>query len=207
MLYHIAVYDASGKLIATESDILVNGEIRSKTTFTYDEKDRLIKKSKLWLTDNSTEVNLYEYDAEDRVISEKYLENDVLMENATYEYDVAGNLLLVKHDDLYSFIWFTYEYDADNKQIKQTSLNKDGSIEEYWTYEYNSDGQVTLSSEYDAAGNCTETVEYEYDNGEIVKQTESRSGGYVRAVYEYKDGSAIKKTEYLGDMVTKVEEY
>ena len=93
----------------------------------------------------------------------------------------------------------------NEKPIKETVYNADGSIDWYHTFEYDGNGNMTKETEYNVDGSIGlyYIYEYEYDsNGNEVKKTGYNADGSIDWYYtkEYdSNGNEIKETGYRRD--------
>ena len=96
----------------------------------------------------------------------------------------------------------TYQYDSNGNQIGYTRYNSDGTFRERYENEYNSSGYQIKRTQYDVNG--IKVAEYEYagtaTNNNTVKQTWFNSNGSVSSIAEYDaNGNRFKYTQYNSD--------
>ncbi len=153
-----------------------NGELEQVSE--YDENG--ILRREIWYYSNG-DIYENEYDGEGNPVkSVSYRDGGVM--TGSQEYDSRGNKLNEYMYDNNGNRWgYEYEYDEEDRRIRETTINSDGSI----------DG--ILLSEYDERGNC-------------IRNTTCDGDGTVRSstVHEYGDDSrdgegAVKSTIYHAD--------
>lgn len=183
-----------------------------KTSFVYDEKDRVIK-NEVVQSDETVQLIEVTYDEKARVITMtgnweysktgfkavatynedwKAIKNERFDENGTpvyvTEYDGNGNTIRsTNYDENGKPSWsYGYEYDEDGKKIKETSYKEDGSISMIYRYEYDEKGNITKEARYDETETLRAYDVYEYDeNGYVLKTTQYSAGGVKTGYTEY----------------------
>lgn len=183
-----------------------------KTSFVYDEKDRIIK-NEVVQSDETVQLIEVTYDEKARVITMtgnweysktgfkavatynedwKAIKNERFDENGTpvyvTEYDGNGNTIRsTNYDENGKPSWsYGYEYDEDGKKIKETSYKEDGSISMIYRYEYDEKGNLTKEARYDETETLRAYEVYEYDeNGYVLKMTQYNAGGVKTGYTEY----------------------
>ncbi len=183
-----------------------------KTSFVYDEKDRVIK-NEIVKSDETVQLIEVTYDEKARVITMtgnweysktgfkvvatynedwKAIKNERFDENGTpvyvTEYDGNGNTIRsTNYDENGKPSWsYGYEYDEDGKKIKETSYKEDGSISMIYRYEYDEKGNLTKEARYDETETLRAYEVYEYDeNGYVLKMTQYSAGGVKTGYTEY----------------------
>lgn len=226
-LAKVSVKNAEGKSTATYvmtytdrgfiSEIageIANDETKysRKTSFVYDEKDRVIK-NEIVKSDETVQLIEVTYDEKARVITMtgnweysktgfkavatynedwKAIKNERFDENGTpvyvTEYDGNGNTIRsTNYDENGKPSWsYGYEYDEDGKKIKETSYKEDGSISMIYRYEYDEKGNLTKEARYDETETLRAYEVYEYDeNGCVLKMTQYNAGGVKTGYTEY----------------------
>lgn len=189
-----------------------------KTSFVYDEKDRVIK-NEIVKSDETVQLIEVTYDEKARVITMtgnweysktgfkavatynedwKAIKNERFDENGTpvyvTEFDGNGNTIRsTNYDENGKPSWsYGYEYDEDGKKIKETSYKEDGSISMIYRYEYDEKGNLTKEARYDETETLRAYEVYEYDeNGYVLKMTQYNAGGVKTGYTEY-----FKNTTY-----------
>lgn len=197
----------------------ISGEIANdetqysrKTSFVYDEKDRVIK-NEVVQRDETVQLIEVTYDEKARVITMtgnweysktgfkavatynedwKAIKNERFDENGTpvyvTEFDGNGNTIRsTNYDENGKPSWsYGYEYDEDGKKIKETSYKEDGSISMIYRYEYDEKGNLTKEARYDETETLRAYEVYEYDeNGYVLKMTQYSAGGVKTGYTEY----------------------
>lgn len=183
-----------------------------KTSFVYDEKDRVIK-NEIVKSDETVQLIEVTYDEKARVITMtgnweysktgfkavatynedwKAIKNERFDENGTLvyvtEYDGNGNTIRsTNYDENGKPSWgYGYEYDEDGKKIKETSYKEDGSISMIYRYEYDEKGNLTKEARYDETETLRAYDVYEYaENGYILKDTRYNANGVKTGYTEY----------------------
>lgn len=183
-----------------------------KTSFVYDEKDRVIK-NEVVQSDETVQLIEVTYDEKARVITMtgnweysktgfkavatynedwKAIKNERFDENGTpvyvTEFDGNGNTIRsTNYDENGKPSWsYGYEYDEDGKKIKETSYKEDGSISMIYRYEYDEKGNITKEARYDETETLRAYEVYEYDeNGYVLKMTQYSAGGVKTGYTEY----------------------
>lgn len=183
-----------------------------KTSFVYDEKDRVIK-NEVVQSDETVQLIEVTYDEKARVITmtgnreysktgfkvvatynedwkaiknERFDENGALVYVA--EFDGNGNTIRsTNYDGNGKHSWsYGYEYDEDGKKIKETSYKEDGSISMIYRYEYDEKGNLTKEARYDETETLRAYEVYEYDeNGYVLKNTRYSASGVKTGYTEY----------------------
>lgn len=183
-----------------------------KTSFVYDEKDRVIK-NEVVQSDETVQLIEVTYDEKARVITMtgnweysktgfkavatynedwKAIKNERFDENGTpvyvTEFDGNGNTIRsTNYDENGKPSWsYGYEYDEDGKKIKETSYKEDGSISMIYRYEYDEKGNLTKEARCDETETLRAYDVYEYDeNGYVLKMTQYSAGGVKTGYTEY----------------------
>lgn len=183
-----------------------------KTSFVYDEKDRVIK-NEVVQSDETVQLIEVTYDEKARVITMtgnweysktgfkvvatynedwKAIKNERFDENGTpvyvTEFDGNGNTIRsTNYDENGKPSWsYGYEYDEDGKKIKETSYKEDGSISMIYRYEYDEKGNLTKEARYDETETLRAYEVYEYDeNGYVLKMTQYSAVGVKTGYTEY----------------------
>ncbi len=87
-----------------------------------------------------------------------------IVAESVYEYDTDGNQVLKKDlNDGLVYSQVKYEYDRNNRVIKEIKLGEDEKIISSWEYKYNNLGQRIQMIQYSSSGMFFERVEYIYD--------------------------------------------
>lgn len=196
-----------------------------KTSFVYDEKDRVIK-NEVVQSDETVQLIEVTYDEKARVITMtgnweysktgfkavatynedwKAIKNERFDENGTpvyvTEFDGNGNTIRsTNYDENGKPSWsYGYEYDEDGKKIKETSYKEDGSISMIYRYEYDEKGNLTKEARYDETETLRAYEVYEYDeNGYVLKMTQYNAGGVKTGYTEYFENTTYAN-KYTGE--------
>lgn len=239
-LAKVSVKNAEGKSTATyvmtytdrEFISEIAGEIANnesqysrKTSFVYDEKDRVIK-NEVVQSDETVQLIEVTYDEKARVITMtgnweysktgfkavatynedwKAIKNERFDENGTpvyvTEFDGNGNTIRsTNYDENGKPSWsYGYEYDEDGKKIKETSYKEDGSISMIYRYEYDEKGNLTKEARCDETETLRAYDVYEYDeNGYVLKMTQYSAGGVKTGYKEYFENTTYAN-KYTGE--------
>ncbi len=151
--YH---YDAGGRLIELNRTADKEGCGRGNVSvkYEYDKNGNNIK----MILPTGAQI-LREYDAADRLISERHIDKDCGIDNTTrFAYDKAGNLVSITDNQGRST---QIAYDLMNQEIKRTE--RDGSVTRQF---YDAEGQlikVIRPNEYQRAGDNGKGLQYTYD--------------------------------------------
>ena len=196
-----------------------------KTSFVYDEKDRVIK-NEVVQSDETVQLIEVTYDEKARVITMtgnweysktgfkavatynedwKAIKNERFDENGTpvyvTEFDGNGNTIRsTNYDENGKPSWsYGYEYDEDGKKIKETSYKEDGSISMIYRYEYDEKGNLTKEARCDETETLRAYDVYEYDeNGYVLKMTQYSAGGVKTGYKEYFENTTYAN-KYTGE--------
>ena len=193
-------YDGRGKVLSSEYRMnrLTNDQLEwtrtesSTITYSYDDRERLIKKTEYRESREPFSETVYEYDSSGKLIYEEYTGPTSSSFHTVHEwvYDSSGKLL----EDNYSSAtgtsnWYeiTYNYDAEGNISRQTYVTGDyesettytcdmfGNVvyEEKVTYDMRSQEETTLYTEY------TNTYAFIGDLGDDVdgQNAETSEGG------------------------------
>lgn len=196
-----------------------------KTSFVYDEKDRVIK-NEVVQSDETVQLIEVTYDEKARVITMtgnweysktgfkvvatynedwKAIKNERFDENGTLvyaaEFDGNGHeIRTTYYDEIGKPSWsHGYEYDGDGKKIKDTSYKEDGSISMIYRYEYDEKGNLTKEARYDETETLQAYEVYEYDeNGYVLKNTRYSANGVKTGYTEYFENTTYAN-KYAGE--------
>ncbi len=195
-----------------EDDLLIQKEYRTllmtehdvvRTTYEYDEEDRLIEESVYDRQGNLQSELFYSYDEKGRLIklwdgerttTRVYGEHDSYVETTVYHsdqvqipddvieviYDARGNM--IKHRQIFSDMIFetVYEYNEADQETK-ISAYKDGVLLEYSVFEYK-EGLLTTLTHY-VEGQLSGITTYEYnEHGDCLKEEIKDAEGISQSV-------------------------
>ena len=185
-------YDAAGRMIALNrtADREGCGKSSVSVKYAYDKNGNNIKT----LLPTGAQI-LREYDAADRLISERHVDKSGGIDNTTkFTYDKAGNLAAITDNQGRST---QIEYDLMNREIKRTE--RDGSVTRQF---YDPDGQlvkVIRPNEYAGAGEDGKGVQYTYDaQGRVL--TVIRADGTIQESNTYDaEGNLIHTQDGTGN--------
>ncbi|WP_294818719.1 hypothetical protein [uncultured Flavobacterium sp.] len=195
----------NGKLLAETKTFSNQDNPNGRTTYVYDKKGNL-KGENLYLNSEYIQVkNLYEYDAQNRKISETRYSKDKTLYKTVFEYR-DGNL--VKKE--------TTGPDGVIASTEKSSYDKKGNLLERYIYDGFDKSQIHEMRSYDTNGNMTgnkvtrnDKIEFEalnkYDERNNLVKTQTANGAgqiYDSRVYSYdydSKGNWIKKTVYIND--------
>ena len=104
-----------------------------------------------------------------------------------YEYDKDLNPISVINTSNGKVRW-QYEYNDKGQQIKGTQYSTtNGSIEEYRLYEYDGNNKCIKETHYNSDGKVSMVYNREYENGKIAKVKLEQGGIITESVYTYND--------------------
>ncbi len=219
-------YDSHGNLIKTTYS---DGNYSENE---YDERDRRTKAT--YKTGDQTQVLGWIYDDNDNIVELTNTINGALNVKSTFEYDENGNRIkihtengdgntsdwtaeynqngdFIKHSykSLHTQSSTVYEYDAENRLIKQTLTDSDGNtvINEYI---YNEEGHVHTITEN---GKLLEKMTYDKNGNNILSEYSPEfSAGLVREEKEYTENGELKRITRIevlknGEEFTQRENY
>ena len=204
------IYDSKGNCLR---ELLSYGnEIR----YTYDDKGNVVKKENYQgSSDKVAYYDTYSYDEQGHVIERCYYEDDMLLHKYLYAYDEAGNQIerveLIGDVEQYRYEYtydeagnrlteryatddgwrlFEYEYNAQNKMIRETCTSS-WSIGYETRMAYDDHGNITRHERTDRDSQAASWWVYEYTNvydehGRLIKiTTVMDSELYSVKSYEY----------------------
>ncbi len=155
-------FDTSGNLIgiATFGN---DTKLDSKTVYKY-EAGHLVSKIVYNSAGKEDKITQYEYDAENRLTSQKkYNSAGQLQYQTRYFYNSKGQML--SEHKLIPSINYTlkeaYQYDANNYVIEIAKKARIGTTKV--TFSYNDMGKVAKKSDYNAMGELYSVIQYEYN--------------------------------------------
>lgn len=223
---YVMTYTDRGFISEIAGEIANNeSQYSRKTSFVYDEKDRVIK-NEVVQSDETVQLIEVTYDEKARVITMtgnweysktgfkavatynedwKAIKNERFDENGTpvyvTEFDGNGNTIRsTNYDENGKPSWsYGYEYDEDGKKIKETSYKEDGSISMIYRYEYDEKGNLTKEARCDETETLRAYDVYEYDeNGYVLKMTQYSAGGVKTGYKEYFENTTYAN-KYTGE--------
>lgn len=153
-----------------------------------------------------------EYDNKNQCIETKnYTTKGTYLGKTERTYDENGNVTVVTNYDSEDNISYklTYEFDDQNREIKCSTLNDDGSIKSYTERTYDGDFQTEWKN-CNADGSIIQRYTYESDeNGNCVKITRYGAGDKLDSytTYEDKDGMTYEKTYDANDNLIDEDSY
>lgn len=199
------IYNESGNTLK-EISYGADSVIRSSKEYEHDENDRCVKITTYDADGNITGSTEYadigigwtEYDADGNVIS-SYSSED--------EFDDNGNQIKTTYSQMSTYDGRTntsggvveFEYDDNNRQIKEILYEEDGSTIQYiYEYAYDSAGNCITETNYGADETVFSIKNKEYDSdNHVVKETETNADGTGYALWEYEydsRGNTIKES-------------
>ena len=194
-------YDTKGNLTGVSDNIgtvmtmtykdghvesVINAE-NQKTTFTYDDKDRL--KTRTYEYEGQQRTDTYFYDASNRVTEIRYADST----SVKYAYNQAGDVITAT-DSLGRPVYYDYDLLGNLTSIRYP----DGTSEQF---SYNAEGWNTFATDrlgrtiefqYDEVGNVVKKIypnnkfeEYEYDACNRLITATNVYGAITRYTYDY----------------------
>ncbi|MEZ6061267.1 MAG: RHS repeat-associated core domain-containing protein [Planctomycetaceae bacterium] len=200
-------YDAVGNLLNTHDDSGV------QVTSLYDERDLLI--NRVWQGGGIDPASVdVDYNARrERTHVTRYSDASGLaaIGSSIYDYDAAGRLTDIQHQDELDQVFVDYDYLFDEAGRLVNEAHHGASV----AYEYDALGQLTAADyssgasvadqtfQYDENGNRTDpgfvvaannriesdgTYNYAYDNeGNLIRRTQIGSGDYTEFTWDYRN--------------------
>jgi hypothetical protein len=162
-------YDIKGNQIS-KIRLSANNETLSKTSYEYDNKNRLITVS----DEAMNQINSYMYESDTNY-------------SVKYEYSYGDNTI---------FNIIDYELDKNGNIIRQLSYaqNSKDIIEQEISNEYDEYGKIRSSKTY-MFGELIDLVEYEYNKDLLIKKRLSDANGiYMIEEFEYNEFNNLKKS-------------
>ena len=170
--------DQNGRLLYTKS-LDRNGNIKSQVQHMYDSHGNEVKELYIGAGGQTESWTEYRY---------SYLKDRTLMSEINFDaagkgtkkydyvYDLQGNETecIWYNDDGTIKYWDKYEYDSENRMIKDTDLEQDGSVGYWEEYLYDEYGNPSREIFHYSTGDQTDwyTYEYVYDNdGYMLEET------------------------------------
>ena len=178
-------YDKRGNTILMENN---NG----KTEYQYDEFNRPIEV----ISKYSPEKKIrYKYDPWNRVTEVTVLnENDEVVHQVDYEYDMFGNLLVV--NDGVGRI--EYSYDPAKDETVRSLPNGVKSV-----FSYSPSGELLSLKHFDSAGKVMASYNYEYDAaGRIIQVQEETTQGTENTEYQWDNRGCLTEIRWPDGTLT-----
>jgi hypothetical protein len=92
--------------------------------------------------------------------------NEKVIKDSETFFDTKGNTIEeIEYDNGKIKKHLKYEYDSDDKKIKETELNVSGKTVKITDYTYDSNNQKIKETELNATGKIIKIVEYKYNEG------------------------------------------
>ena len=183
-----------------------NGELEYISE--YDENG--IMRKEIWYYSNG-EIYENEDDEEGNLFrSVSYRDGGIM--TGMEEYDSRGNKLNSYYYDSNGSRWgYEYEYDDEDRRIRETTINSDGSIDRILLSEYDQRGNCVRETTCDGDGTVRRTVVHEYgddsrDGAGATKSTIYHADGtmdYYTIWQHNESGQVIGGTDYNPDGTLK----
>lgn len=191
------------------------------TDFTYTETGKLKDKTCRYESDEIWFSKKYEYDSEDKLITEEHYRNEYPGDESKstyskfeYKYDEKGNLTdeteRSREGKLLSRALNEYYENGNMKQSRRTRYDKSGKTLNINYIEFNESGKITFKKSYLPTGAVSNVFKYEYDNeGTLKSKICIRPSGNVsqKFTYEYQNGKLKSEKEYSNNDLTGEKEY
>ena len=150
--------------------------------------------------------SIYEYDANDLLLTYTYYEADgTVIERTEHTYDANGNRVMSTDYDGSGVVtgWTESEYDANGNCSVQTGYDANGAMEWRTEYTREASGRITRTTNYDDSGNLDNWCDWAYDTAGVLRTlsyyhsngTPQRTseldaqGNLVREIYYKSDGT------------------
>lgn len=179
-----------------------NGELEQVSE--YDENG--ILRREIWYYSNG-DIYENEYDGEGNPVkSVSYRDGGVM--TGSQEYDSRGNKLNEYMYDNNGNRWgYEYEYDEEDRRIRETTINSDGSIEKIYIHEFDEQGNRVRETTCNGDGSVKEYTIVEYEEGSrdserAVKSTVYHADGTMDCyiIWQYNEnGQVVDGTYYNPD--------
>ena len=144
---------------------LTDGSLLDKEVFQYD-KGLKVNRLKFNSSDIQTDRISYSYDADNRLIEEKYFrDKPTIQSSLTIEYDDKGNKSVeASYDKDYKLIWKTsFEYNAKNLLTNAKTYNSEGGVENELFRNYDNEYRLISKGTYESFDKTKNKEEFEYD--------------------------------------------
>ncbi|MFZ6876474.1 hypothetical protein ACO0LF_30850, partial [Undibacterium sp. Di27W] len=195
-------FDKSDRLILSTDE---NG---NKTTYTYDDTNRLLSKT-LEMADGKSLITSYKYDALGRQIEITDPEN----KTTRLVYDHTGQLLQTIVDPNGLNLVTEYNYDETGKTLKITQKSNANVVTSIQSYAYDSLGRRITESQ---DGGVTISRQYQYDaNNNVISVTDAKGlvsfyayDGQNRQILSIDAAGSIVRTTYdANGRITQIRRY
>lgn len=211
VIFEIICYDQDGEEMDSNTKLYQNSlEIKGNTFTTIEignynfiakSEDGLVKSNEvIIIVSEKIEETIYVVEKKESYKDEERIEYWL------YEYNEIGNKLEEKHYFLNNLdISFKYEYDAENKLIKETSYLSSGTINTYILYEYDAENNLIKKTANKDDGSMNSLRIYEYDdNNNLLKEEAYDKNNKISYIYTYEyndENNLIKSILYDPDNV------
>ena len=201
------IYDTKGNCLR---EILPYG---TEHRYTYDDQGNVVKKERYQGSlDKVTYYDTYSYDEQGHAIERCYYEDDILLRKYLYAYDEGGNQIeRVELIDDVEQLRYEYTYDEAGNRLTERYATDDG-----WRlleYEYNAQNKIIRETSTSSWSIGYETrMEYD-DHGNITRWERTDRGSQLPSwVYEYTNaydehGRLIKITTVMDSELDSVKSY
>lgn len=195
-------YDGTGHLSSMQRNY---GNLYETGQISYDASGNIVREVFQQYTQSyhsdvpvSTYTYDYKYDNQQNLI-ERIEQNGRRASITTYKYDNNGNLIQMAESDEIK----TFEYDTNNRLVREITQEYDDRDSDIVTYEYDNLGRLIRETEISDDDHDAEQTIYEYNNqGQLVSKIDTDGDSYT---YEYDAvGNLVKENSYDG---RRLEEY
>jgi|GEM_PF-6769286 len=153
-----------------------------------------------------TSHSTFKYDANGRLLHEKYCEVNGTMQYVVHQYDSFGRevkAISYNKDGTVGFYCLTFEYDTDGNMVKQTSYRPESVSEGYMVFQYDAEGRISSASNYSSDGIKKREYQYKYNSsGKVIKNINLDKDGkiqmYTKNIYDA-ENRIIMATQYHSD--------
>ena len=151
-------------------------------------------------------IRIYQYDDQDRLkgsVSTGY-DDQGRINYAFYSNELSQYTKYESYTDGIMNYYELYDYDRQDRKVKETRYSAAGELDRYTVYEYDSKDREIKETRYSGAGELGGYKVYEYDsNGRVAKMTEYYPSGVIETLWKYRyllDGTRqYKATHYRED--------
>lgn len=227
-LASISTYNEKMMLVE-EANYNEEKELTEKTTYTYNEKNKLIKKSKNGMSSWSIDYYYNQNNLLEKEVTENFDQNTKF--KIGYKYDNKGNLIeILEFDNNDSIVYKTInKYDKNSNLIDKIRINEiGGEIKTTYKYDssgnkimsiggvihkytYNKDKKLIKDASYRKNGKADGTTLYKYDKNSLVTEKiilDEKLKEIYKTTYNYNiNGNLFQLIQYDGKEIQNISEF
>lgn len=216
-------------LLLEEANFNEEKEMSEKTTYTYNEKNKLIKKSKHGMSNWSVDYYYNQNNLLEKEVTENFDQNTKF--KIGYKYDNKGNLIEIREfDNNDSIVYKTInKYDKNSNLIDKIRINEiGGEIKTTYKYDssgnkimsiggvihkytYNKDKKLIKDAKFTKKGKLEESEDFKYDkNGLLIEKTtlDEKLKEIYKTTYNYNiNGNLFQLIQYDGKEIQNISEF